>query len=81
MLSFKDNNIYCVAKCINTYFVSLNSQRKNISFKINHIGMDKDIIGFECQEYTKLLFKIYFLNQDIALNGIFRSIKFQILKD
>ena len=38
--------------------------------------MDEDITEFECQEYEKRLFKIYFFNQDISLNNIFRNIKF-----
>ena len=37
-------NIYCAAKCINTSYISLNSQRKTVSYNINHIIMDKDII-------------------------------------
>ena len=74
-------DIYCVAKCINTHFISLNSQRKDLSYNINHIIMADDIIEFECQEYEKRLFKIYFLNQDISLNKIFRNIKFEIVID
>ena len=69
-------DIYCVAKCINTHFISLNSQRKNLSRNINHKIIDQDIIEFECQECEKRLFKKYFLNQDILLNNIFRNIKF-----
>ena len=52
------SNIYCVPKCINAYYVSLNSQRKNLSYNINQIIIDEDIIEFECQEYEKRLFKI-----------------------
>ena len=70
-------DFYCVAKCINTHFRALNSQRKNLSYNINHdMIMDEDIIEFECQEYERQLFKIYFLNQDISLKNIFRNIKF-----
>ena len=70
-------DIYCVAnyKCVNTHFISLNSQRKNLSHNINHKIID-DIIEFECQECEKRLFKIYLFNQDILLNSIFRNIKF-----
>ena len=73
MLSSK-YDIYCVAKCINSHFISLNSQRKNRSYNINHKIIDEDIIEFECQVCEKLLFKIYFLNQDISLDNIFRNI-------
>ena len=69
-------NIYCAAKCINTHFISLNSQRKNLSHNINHKIKDEDIIVFECQECEKRLLKIYFFNQDISLNNIFRNIQF-----
>ena len=69
-------DIYCVAKCINTHFISLNSQRKNLSYNINLKIIYEDIIEFECPECKKQLFKIYFLNQDISLNNIFRNIKF-----
>ena len=69
-------DIYCVAKCINTHFISLNSQRKNLSYNINHKIIDEDIIEFECPECKKRPFKIYFLNQDSSLNNIFRNIKF-----
>ena len=72
-------NIYCVSKCINTYYVSLDSQRKKLSYNINHIVIDEDIIEFECREYEKRLFQIYFLNQDISLINIFRDMKFQLL--
>ena len=51
-------DIYCVHKCINTYYVSLNSQRKNLSYNINQIIIDENIIEFECQEYEKRLFNI-----------------------
>ena len=39
-----------------THFISLNSQRKNLSYNINHVIMDEDIIVFECQEYEKRLY-------------------------
>ena len=46
-------NIYCVAKCINIHFISLNTRRKHLSYNINHVILDEDIIEFECQEYEK----------------------------
>ena len=48
MLSSK-YNIFCAAKCILTPYMSLNSQRKNLSYNINHTIRDKNIIQFEDQ--------------------------------
>ena len=42
--------------------------------------MDKDIIEFECLENKIFFLKIY-LFKDMALDDIFRSMTFQILKD
>ena len=67
-------NISCAAKCINT--PSLDSQRKHLSGHINHIIVDKGIVLFQGQEFEKTLFNIYFLNQDISLNNMFRDMKF-----
>ena len=69
-------NVYCAAKYINPPYISLNSQRKNLSYNINLIIIDKDKIKFEDQELEKRLFNIYFFIQDISLNNIFRNIKF-----
>ena len=71
MLSFKCN-ISCAAKSINTSYMSLDSQKKHLSGNINHIIMDKE---FQGQEFEKQLFNIYFLNQDIWLNNMFRNKK------
>ena len=69
-------DIYCAARCMNTPYMSLNSQRKHLSCNINHIIMDKDIILFKGREFEKRLFNIYFLIQDISLNNMFRNMKF-----
>ena len=59
-------NIYCAAKCLNPPYILLNSQRKNPSYNINHIIIDKDKILFEDQELEKQLFNIYSFIQDIS---------------
>ena len=64
-------NISCAVKCINTSYISLDSQRKHLSCNINHIIMDKIIISFQGQEFEKQLFSIHFLIQDISLNNMF----------
>ena len=38
-------DIYCAAKCINTPYISLNSRRKHLSFNINDIIVDKNIVS------------------------------------
>ena len=48
---------------MNTYYVSLDSERKDLSYNINHIVIDEDIIEFEGQQYEKRLFKISFLTK------------------
>ena len=55
-------NIYWAAKCINSPYISLNCQRKSLSYKINHIDIDKDKIQFEDQKLEKLLFNIHFFD-------------------
>ena len=52
------SNYNCVVKGINTHFISLNSQKKNVSYNINHTIMDEDTIEFECQDYENRLFQI-----------------------
>ena len=67
-------DIYCAVNCINTPHISLNSQRKSLSYNINHIIMSKNIIELEGQIFEKRLFD--FLNKDISLNNIFRNMRF-----
>ena len=69
-------NISCAAKCINTPYISLDSQRKHLSGHIKHIIVDKGIVLFQCQEFEKTLFNIYFLNQDTSLNNMFINMRF-----
>ena len=74
-------NISSAAKCKNTSSISLGSQRKHLSGNINHIIINKEIIMFQGQKFEKPLFNIYFLNQDISLNNMFRNMKLLILID
>ena len=69
-------NISWAAKCINTPYISLDSQRNHLSGHINHIIVDKGIVLFQDQDFEKSLFNIYFFNQDISLNNMFRNMTF-----
>ena len=62
-------NIYCAAKCINIPNISLDSQRKMLTYKISYtcIYVDEDYFEHDGREFEKPLFVI----EIYIISGIF----------
>ena len=70
-----DDN-YHTLKCRNMTSIKLKSQIKMISYNINHIIMNQELLQLGAQEIKNQLFNICFLIQDISFNDTFRNMKF-----
>ena len=78
MLS-SNSDIYFNSKYTKFYYISLNSQKKELSELMTYMKIRKEVPQWGGQEMEYWFFNFYFLNQDISLNIYFPSIKIHIL--